>query len=188
MKQIENYENIQATDGEFNRLPAGGYICRIVTADDYPLDVNTGKGDYLKIEYDIAVGEYKNYYTEQFKKFPTFWGGMFFRSYKENEKALGMFKHFTECIEKSNAGYKWAWDETTLQGKLIGLVIGEEEYVNVNGEIKTRLYVRNAKTVEDIKNGNFKVPELKRLNNRPSTSASANNGFTEVDSLDDLPF
>ena len=184
MKQINNFENVQATTGEFNKLPAGGYICRITLADDLPFDASTNKGDYLKIEYDIAVGDFKNYYKEQFDKFGKFWGGTFFRSYKE--KALGMFKHFIECVEKSNAGFVWSWDEKTLMGKVIGLVLAEEEYEKSDGSVGVRLYVKEVKTVQEIKDGNFKIPELKVLKNIPS--APANNGFTEVDSSDELPF
>lgn len=187
MKQINNFENVQATTGEFAKLSTGGYICKITLADDIPFDASTNKGDYLKIEYDIAVGEFKDYYKEQYEKFGNFWGGTFFRSYKE--KALGMFKHFIECVEKSNSGFVWTWDEKTLMGKVVGLVLAEEEYENNNGEIKTRLYVAQVKTVEEIKNGDFKVPELKKVKRStpaPSVSASA---FTVLDDTDEgLPF
>ena len=187
MKQINNFENVQATTGEFAKLSTGGYICKITLVDDVPFDASTNKGDYLKIEYDIAVGEFKDYYKEQYEKFGNFWGGTFFRSYKE--KALGMFKHFIDCVEKSNAGFVWTWDEKTLMGKFVGLVLGEEEYENSNGEIKTRLYVSQVKTVEEIKNGDFKVPELKKIKkSTPAPSVSAPD-FTVFDnSDDDLPF
>ena len=184
MKQINNFENVQATTGEFAKLSTGGYICRITLADDIPMGAD-GKGDYLKIEYDIAVGEFKDYYKEQYEKFGNFWGGTMFRSYKE--KALGMFKHFTNCIEESNAGYVWTWDEKTLMGKVVGLVLAEEEYENNNGEIKTRLYVAQVKTVEEIKTGNFKVPELKKIK-RTSAPNSAP-AFTVLDDdSEGLPF
>lgn len=185
MRAINNFENVQATTGEFNRPTAGGYVCVIMSATDIPFDANTDKGDYLKIEYDIASGEFKDYYTEQYNRFGgDFWAATMFRSYKE--KALGMFKHFTNCVENSNAGYTWAWDEKSLVGKFIGLVLGEEEYEKSDGSVGVRFYVKEVKTVQEIKDGNFKIPELKVLKNRPS--APVNNGFTEVDSSDDLPF
>lgn len=186
MKPINNFDTVQATTGEFKRPTPNGYICKITLADDVPMDSKEkGKGDYLVIEYDIADGEFKGYYFEQYKKFGgDFWAATMFRSYKE--KALGMFKHFTNCVENSNAGYTWAWDEKSLVGKFIGLVLGEEEYEKGDGSVGVRLYVKEVKTVQDIKDGNFKIPELKVLKNIPS--APANNGFTEVDSSDDLPF
>lgn len=186
MKPINNYENVQATTGEFNKLPAGGYICRITLADDVPLDTNTGKGDYLKIEFDVASGEYKGYFEKQYERFNSFWGGSFIRSYKE--KALGMFKHFTNCIEESNAGYMWAWDEKTLQGKYVGLVIGYEEYVNGSGETKERLYVKDVKTVGQIKQGDFKVPELKKLAVEAPNKIAQSATFVSIEDDDSLPF
>lgn len=185
MKRIENYETVQASSGEFARPTAGGYICKIIDVEDIPLNPNTNKGDYLRIEYDIADGEFKDYYKDQFNKWGGNWNASFIRSYKE--KAQGMFKHFTNCIEASNAGYEWDWNEKGLIGKVVGLVLGEEEYKNSAGEIKTKLVVSQIKTVEEIKNGDFKVPVPKKL----SVDASANSdAFTILpnDSEDDLPF
>ena len=55
-----------------------------------------------------------------------FWGGNFFRSYKES--TIGFFKGFITAIEKSNPAYRWDWNEQGLKGKLIGIVLQEEEY------------------------------------------------------------
>lgn len=183
MKRIENYETVQASSGEFARPTAGGYICKIMDVEDVPMN-EQGKGDYLRIEYDIADGEFKGYYKEQFDKFGGNWFASFIRSYKE--KAQGMFKHFTNCVEKSNAGYEWDWNEKGLIGKVVGLVLGEEEYKNSNNEIKTKLVVSQIKTVEEIKNGDFKVPTPKKLAVETNTD-----GFSPVPPIendDTLPF
>ena len=185
MKKIENYENVQASSGEFARPTAGGYICQIIDVEDVPMNAQ-GKGDYLRIEYDIADGEFKGYYKEQFNRWGGNWNASFIRSYKE--KALGMLKHFTNCVEQSNVGYEWDWNEKGLVGKVVGLVLGEEEYKNNAGEIKTKLVVSHVKTIEDIINGNFKIPAPKKL----AVENSSNNiaGFPPVadGSMDDLPF
>jgi hypothetical protein len=182
MKPINNYENVQASSGEFARPTAGGYICKIIDVEDVPMK-EQGKGDYLRIEYDIADGEFKGYYKEQFDKWGGNWNASFIRSYKE--KALGMFKHFTNCIEQSNAGYEWDFNEKGLIGKVVGLVLGEEEYQNNAGEIKTKLVVKNIATVEEIKNGNFKVPAPKKL-----AVDTPKNNFVSVEPVDnsDLPW
>jgi hypothetical protein len=181
MKKIENYETVQANSGEFAKPTAGGYICKIVGVEDVPFDGNTQKGDYLKIEYDIAEGELKGYYKDAFDKFGGNWWAKFVRSYKES--ALGMFKHFTSCVEQSNAGYSWDWNEKSLCGKFIGLVLGEEEYEGNDGYVKTRLYVKDVKTVEQIKNGDFKIPALKKLQKKESPVVV----LTDTD-LSDVPF
>lgn len=185
MKRIENYENVQASSGEFARPKAGGYICKIIDVTDVDHNPNTGKGQYLKIQYDIASGDFAEYFKKQFDKWGGDWKANFVRSYKEEN--LGMLKHFTNCIEQSNVGYAWDWNEKGLIGKVVGLVLGEEEYQNNSGEIKTKLVVSQVKTVEDIKNGNFKIPAPKKL--AVENSASDSPTFTTVeDPLDDLPF
>lgn len=185
MNPISNYDSIQASNGEFARPAAGGYICQIINATDVPVDPKSGKGNYLKIEYDIAEGELKDYYTEAYEKFNKWWAS-FIRSYKE--KALGMFKHFTNCVEESNPGYKWDWNELSLRGKFIGLVIGEEEYLKQDGSVGTRLYVKDVKTVDQIERCDYIVPPLKRLSGAaaPVPVAAAYPAMTEDDS--DLPW
>ena len=183
MKQITNYETVQASSGEFARLMAGGYICKIMDVEDVPMN-EQGKGDYLRINYDIADGDFRGYYKDIFDKFGGTWNASFIRSYKE--KALGMFKHFTNCIEASNAGYEWDWNEKGLVGKVVGLVLGEEEYQNSMGEIKTKLVVNQVKTIDEIKNGDFKVPAPKKLNIEKGNSIV--DTFSTIDDIDDLPF
>ena len=187
MQPIKNYENIQPSDGSFDRPGPGGYICRIVNVFDKPMDTS-GKGDYLKIEFDIHEGPYKDYYVDSYKRSGK-WFGSFIRSYKE--KALGMFKHFTDCVEASNARYQWNFDESTLKGKLIGLVFGEEEYLKNNGEVGTRTYVAGVYTVDQIDKGDYKVPALKTLSGKaaPVTQAFTQANFPAMDDDDgELPF
>ena len=184
MKRIDNFDEVQATTGDFAKPTAGGYVCKIVNVVDMPLN-DEGKGDYLRIEFDIAEGEFKGYYREQFVKWGGTWIASFIRSYKE--KALGMFKHFTNCVEESNARYLWDWNEAGLRGKLIGLVLGEEEYINASGETKVKLAVKEIKNIEDIRKGNFKIPNLKKVENANLGSATQ---FVPIanNSTDDLPF
>ena len=171
MKVIENYESIQASSGEFARPGNGGYILEIVNVTDVPFDANTNKGDYLRIDYDIAQGDFKGYYTKQNERFG---GGKWFanviKSYKE--KALGMFKHFTNCVEESNPGFKWNWQEQKLVGLRFGATLQEEEYLNNDGEVRTKLVVKDIKTVKQIMDGDFKVPTTKKLDKPVATPAS----------------
>ena len=161
MNKIEKFETVQATTGEYARPKADGYIVKIINVTDMPLDVQTSKGDYLKIDYDICDGEFANYYTEQQKRLGGKWFANFIRSYKE--KALGMFKHFINCVEESNNGFVWTWDEDALIGKKVGVVLGEEEYLKNDGSVGTKLVVKNIKTVKQIADGDFIVPVKKTI-------------------------
>lgn len=142
---------------EFEKLGPGGYVCGIVKVEDVE------EKEYLKVYYDIVLGKHKDYY-KNLEKSKSFWGGTFIRSYKQTAEAF--FKGFLTAIEKSNKGFeanRFDGDIKKLQYRYIGLVLGEEEYVNNDGELKTRLYVANVRSIDSIKNNDFKVPELKKL-------------------------
>lgn len=181
MKVIENYESIKPSNDEFAKPSPGGYILKIVSVEDVPFNPQTGKGDYLRIDYDIAIGDFEGYYTAQNEHFGGGkWYASVIRSYKE--KALGMFKHFTNCIEESNPGFRWDWHEQKLVGLRFGAVLQEEEYMKQDGSIGSALKVVQIKSVADIKSGNYKVPAKKAM----SISVENNTRGLIID--DDLPF
>lgn len=188
MKAINNFENVKATNGEFSRPAAGGYCIEILDVKDVPMNEQTGKGDYLKIDYDICHGEFAGYYTKQYERFGGDWFANFIRSYKES--AAGMFKHFINCVEESNTGYKWAWDEKSLVHKFVGVVLGEEEYQKRDGSVGTKLVVKDIKTLKQIMNGEFKVPPIKKLAENasaPSYGSVPTPNFEDITDSD-LPF
>lgn len=184
MKPINNFSEVQATSGEFSKPTNGGYCIEIIAVKDVPLDANTGKGDYLKIDYDICHGEFAGYYTKQNERFGGEWFANFIRSYKE--KALGMFKHFINCVQESNPGFVWDWNEQSLVHKYIGVVLQEEEYRKNDGSVGVKLVVKDIKTCEQIMNGEFKVPATKKLAQNAQAQSAPN--FVPIDDLDDLPF
>ena len=183
MKPIKNIAEVQEA-GNSRRLQAGGYICKYTKVEDNP-DKN-----YLYMEYDIADGEFKDYYKDLFDRFD-FWGGKCYRSY--TDKALPMFKRMCSAVTKSNKGFIFDGnehsDESTLVGKKVGLILGEEEYEGNDGSVKTRLYVVREVAVDDIKAGKFKVPELKRLAGSSTTPKTAED-FVAIPegSAEEIPF
>lgn len=166
MKNL-NLENVQEIT-DFARPTAGGHICIIKDAKDFD------NREYLKIEYDFADGELKDYYLNLSSR-TGFWGGSFIKSYRE--KALPFFKGFITAVEQSNNNYKFDSDESKLVGKMVGLVLGEEEYKGNDGTVKTRLYVDSVRSIKAIKNSDFKVPEKKCL----ETVEKVTDGFTKID-------
>lgn len=175
-----NLENVQEAQ-EFKRVVPGAYICKITNAVDV-IDEHGNHKEYLGIEYDIAEGELKGYYKELFDA-KSFWGGKFIKSYKE--KALPFFKAFVTSIEKSNPNYKFDNDEKKLAGKLVGLVIAEEEYKKNDGTVGNRLYVASVRSVEEVRKGGIEIPALKRLAGFEQQATA----FSQMDlNEDELPF
>lgn len=175
MKEL-NLENVQEVQ-EYKKLIPGGYICIIKEVED------VSEKEYLKIDFDIAEGEFKDYYSRLFRN-KGFWGGNYYISYKES--ALSLFKGFITSVEKSNANYKWDNDEKKLIGKNFGLILGEEEYQSyVDGSIRTALRAKRAVSVDRIKKGDYEVPPKKIIESRQSNSKPPVENFI-LD--DDVPF
>lgn len=188
MKNI-NWASVEAVEN-FKKIEAGGYVCGITAVEDHE------DKEYLKLEFDIIEGDFKGYYRDLYDN-KGFWGGNFIRSYKEN--ARGFFKKFLNAVEASNPNYKFDNNEKKLRGKMIGLVLGYEEYISNAGEVKERVCVSDILPLSDIKAGNYIVPKLKKLalhtsdspfnNPTPSYAAADKSNFEEIiDDDDDLPW
>lgn len=181
MKPIKGFNSIQAS-GDFERLPAGGYVIKITGVQDQD------DKEYLRITYDIAEGPEAGRYKSETPE--TDYRHQFVRSYKE--KALGMFKAFIRAVDESN-GTKFeeriekGFPEGELRGKILGIVFGYEEYEANDGNIKERLRVANVMSADRIRKGAYKVPELKKLEASKSVTPTVPEGFTPM-SDDDLPF
>lgn len=172
MQKIDWGSVNESTNGG-NRPPVGGYVLTIINATEKP------EKQYFQIEWDYNEGEWAGYN----RKIATEnnWGlPRLFRSYKPS--ALGMLKHFLIALEKSNRGWtmdRWnslpdAQQAPALNGLIFGAVIGEEEYINKDGKLKTRQYIADTLPVADIRAGKFEVPPLKKLKgNSSSTPAPA---------------
>ena len=128
MKKYDNYEQAEAFTGEFETLEPGAYICKIlkVEVEEKPY------GDLMRIFFDIAEGERKDFYKKLYDKLGK-WLGQYTQTV--HKEYIQYFKGFMTALENSNSGFKWDWDENKLKGKLFGGVFGEEEYEK-DGKIK----------------------------------------------------
>lgn len=171
MKQINNFETIKETS---TGIAPGAYICKIVDVEDLT------EKQYLKIFFDIADGDFKDYYSILEQRSHN-WYGVIYRSYKDS--ALPYFKSFITAVEKSNPQFTWRWDEKELKGKYIVVVLGEEEYDD-EGEIKVSIRPQDVRSLPALRDGKIKVPSLKKLT---VTNTKTEQPVIEVKN-EDLPF
>ena len=186
MKKV-NWDEIQDAQ-EFDNPAPGAYIAKICQVQDVE------EKEYIKIAWDFAEGEYMDSNRETYAR-AGFWPTVLMRSYKP--KALPFFKAFKTAVEESNPGYRF--DESRLEmleGKKFGIVLAEEEYQKNDGSTGTRLYVVSARSVQAIRDGDFKIPAKKLLSApatsqsyaTPTSNAQGFGGFSEIDTDEDLPF
>lgn len=193
MKKFSNYEETQVTKDR-EKIQAGGYIVEIKAAKEVEYSGNNGSFERLEISLDVAEGDFKGYYAEDYRiqqSEDKKWRGVL-RQYipkddgsEKDEWTKSAFKTMITAIEESNPGFHWDWDETKLKGKKVGCLFRDEEW-EYDG--KTGFTARPFKFVETqkIKEGKFNVPAKKLLKNK-NVNSNLDDGFAPINS-DDLPF
>lgn len=166
MNITPGYDKTAAYDGSNEKLPAGGYICRIIKAW---VETTMSGSEQIVLALEIAEGEHAGFYGRQFssrkENYPNAKWPCIYRQFTLNQEGQTnpFFKGLIKCIEESNYGYGWNWQEATLQNKLVGMIFREEEYEANDGAIKIALRPAFPRSVQRIKDG-VDVPEIKRLN------------------------
>lgn len=196
MKKPSNWNDVKAA-GERVKLPAGGYEAKIINAKVVSYDGSNGSYERLEIAVDITAGEYKDYYKQDFdsntrddKK----WRGVA-RFYvptddgsEKDEYTKSVLKSVTDALEDSNKGYHWDWDETSLKGLKVGILVRDKEY-EVDGKHGFSPEIFRFTDINRIKEGKFTVPKQKLLKESSGTSAAASSGSdSAASSDDDYPF
>ena len=170
--------------GEFVKLPAGGYVC-IVT--DAVASRSAAGTPLLIISLDIIEGEFKGYFRNA--NFPP---KIFQSIFDKKGKISPYFKGMMKNFESSNAGFTVTngyFDEKSLVNKIIGVVFGdvEREY---NGKIYTDAKPVFTVSVDRIRSGDFKIPEIKKIDTSRSNIVPVNDDDFIGDSIPDtaVPF
>lgn len=167
MEKINGWESIEAKGMEdFKALPIGAYECKIINAV-INHNNDTGK-DTLKVMVDIANGEYKDYFKKRYdnntntdKK----WDNNATRYLAFEGNNIAYFKGFITCVENSNVGYKWNWDEATLRDKKICGVFQYEEYEKQDGSKAVKVRLNKFRSLDKMKEANENLSDSVKLLN-----------------------
>lgn len=153
MEKINNWNEVEAKGMEdFKSLPIGAYECVIKEANVH--ENNETKKKTFRVAVDIASGDYKNYYQNRYdsnnnsdKK----WDNNATRYLAFEGDNIAYFKGFITCVENSNPGYTWDWDETKLVGKKICGVFQYEEYENQDGKKGVKVRLNKFRSLDKMK-------------------------------------
>ena len=90
------------------------------------------------------------------------------------------------AVEASNNGFRWDWNEKTLEGKTVGVLFRNFEW-EVNGKTGWSTECGMLIPAEDARTGNFKPMKDRPLKNKASERPEFP-GTAKADDNADLPF
>lgn len=190
MRPFKDYnETPEYTD--FKKLPPGAYEVTIIRADDDE-EKNT-----LCILFDISSGEFTDYFMTKYKNEKESFGSAKFKGVyrlfypKDNKDKISKRKMKTAlkliCDQNNlSIDFTQIWDGALLKGAKIGMIFRDQEW-EWDGKFGITAQPYKLISLDDLKSGNFTIPEPKLLNNSSATSGA--NDFVDIpDTGEDLPF
>lgn len=197
MKAFEGFKS-ERSGGSYPMLPVGAYVCEIKNVKIEGVDPD----QQMVLRLEIVEGDYTNYYTNRYnfdvqrnasqQHYGTKYKGDFrlnipnpANTKREHpEWDVSAFNNMVFCVESSNEGYKWNWDEKTLKGKKVGINVRAGTY---NGNPYTT--IGKLEPVDDVRKGICKPMRPKADSNPPAAAAAPADpsGFTPI-YTDELPF
>ena len=178
----------------YEQLPKGAYVIRILNVKDEPN--KSGVGHHLTIAFDIAEGEYADFYKKLFnddqredKKWPV--DATYYVTVPEDgcqAYVMNNWDTFFADLEDSNNGYVFKGNVAELTGKLLGGKFANEQTA-YNGNVYNHTKLRWTCVAEDVRTGKAgKMPVDKTLATQERPSAP--DDFINIpDNIEeDLPF
>ena len=188
---IPRFNNFEAKKSASSRetLPAGGYVCKILKAEVQTYDW----GSQLVLSFDISEGEYKDFFKTDYNSQPEDrkkWRGVWRRiniptndGSQEDTWRQNKINNLAACLQDSNPGYVWDWDETKLKGKALGILFREFEWeMEDRSGVSTEAYF--CTDIDSVRAGKFKIGKRRELKHKATAPAVAD----PVVDDSDLPF
>lgn len=195
---LRNYgwDKVKASEpGNFAKLPAGGYVCKIY---DARCDTVKGKGYRLTCDIDIAEGEHAGFFAKrnstergwdfnaQFKRY------LIDAATRQPPSNAGNLKKFFELLEEANPNFHFDIDNfepQKLRDLVIGFTFGEREYLDKKNNVRLSTTIRFYESVEKIRSGDFTIPPVEKLSDDQKTPEVSADEFAGTPvSSDDIPF
>lgn len=192
-----NRENAKQISS-FELLPKGAYVLKIKKATE--VKNKNGNGSHIEIGFDVAEGEYKDFYKKQFdastnedKKWPA--DARFNINVPDDnseEWQVQNWDTFWTNVEDSNDGYVFDGDGDKLKGKLFGGLFHNKQS-EYNGEIYDHIVLKWTRPIQDIrenKYGRLPKDQLIETIKAASSSKSSDDAFMNIpeSSDEDIPF
>lgn len=193
INRFNDYEKVQAF-GERRFLPKGGYVLKIMGTT---MRTSRNGNQYIRVSCDIADGEYMGYYTADYRSQTGDINNKKWRCYtdvyvpkndgtEQDANTKRRFKTFVTCLEHSNDGYEFDWDEAKWKGLLIGGLFNQKQYKKSDGKTGMVTQLKYTCSVDRIIANDYRLPEDELLEEEEQAVSQM---MTELDDDSEvLPF
>lgn len=185
--RYNNFEAKKSASGGREILPAGGYVCKILKAEVQTFEW----GNKLVLSFDISEGEFKDFFKTDYNSQPDDrkkWRGVWRINLPSGDGSQqdtwkqNAINNLAACLQDSNAGYVWDWDEAKLKGKALGILFREFEWeMEDRNGVSTEAY--SCTDIDSVRVGKFKIAKRRELKHKATVPAPA-----PVTDDSDLPF
>ena len=207
IKKPQGYDEAPAYTGESRALPKGKYVCVIKQVEEETVSYRSGgEHEQFVIYFDIAEGEYKDFYMDAYKSkkaagkdskdWREDWRGVYRQTM--DGKGTPWLKGIITSIERSN-NFTFQWDqkenEKTLAEKRFGGVFRRRQFEGQNGN---RAFVTELVQIRSVAGlAEAEVPEDELLPDQAAeaeqagTPSPVGDGFMNIpDGVEDegIPF
>ena len=170
---------------QFERLPKGAYVIKIKDVKEE--ENRSGSGTHLTICFDIAEGEYKDYFqtmmensTSEDKKWP--FDARYYITVPDDDSKSFVWDNwntFFADLEDSNGGFVFSGDLKKLKNKVIGgkFFIEQSEF---KGKIYDHTRLKWTCVADDVRNGKAGRLPNDKLISSSSNLAEDSDGFVSV--------
>ena len=173
-----NWSSVEErTEGAFDQLEAGAYVCSIQSVEDVPAK------EYARVLVDVADGARRGFFSDAFYADKP-WAHSITLSYKD--RALPFLKGRLKVIEACNPGFDpfAAWDAGRLDmfcGRKVGVVFRAEEYWDKKAEEFRVGSARPDRLCKLDEVPTIKAPEPKMLDDEGRRAALERAGMSQIE-------
>ena len=187
-----SYKGFEAKkSGGFLELPPKGAYVAEIQAVRF-VEGTDGQRDRIECFMEIVEGEYANRFHEVYEDQKERFGD-------DSAKYKGIFRLVPPvdgdedwrkrsfegnlwCVQESNPGYTWDWDEKKLKGKKVGINLRKRLYT-YNDKDRETVEIARFETVDDVRNGKVKPAKDRDQREKQSSESVSGSEFTEVNDV-----
>lgn len=153
------YDTTEIQAETIKKLKDGMYYGSIVNAITREVQLKDRRTKVLTISFDIDEGEFKDYFKLKYENSKEKRWSCTMDFFLDDEQATEeqrkrstkKLKTFISCVEKSNDGYTFDWDERSLINKKVGLVFGLREFYSKDNKLFLTPELRYFRSTDIIK-------------------------------------